>query len=143
MVSSSPVHKGGFFPEFFPDISISLQPSPIPKVPITTCAEPHTITTTAARVLDLFNCKHNDGSLFTAARVLDLFNCKHNDGSLFTAARVLDLFNCKHNDGSLFSSPEPSRSFCAEFFPDLSVSVQPSTDAPPSPRHLPQVSLPW
>jgi hypothetical protein len=91
MVSSSPVHKGGFFPEFFPDISISLQPSPIPKVPITTCAEPHTITT--------------------------------------TAARVLDLFNCKHNDGSLFSSPEPSRSFCAEFFPDLSVSVQPSTDA--------------
>jgi hypothetical protein len=30
---------------------------PIPKAPITTCTEPHPITTTAARVLDLFNCK--------------------------------------------------------------------------------------
>ena len=41
VVSSSPVHNGGFFPEFFPDFSMSLQPSPIPKAPITSsCAEP-------------------------------------------------------------------------------------------------------
>ena len=110
MVSSSPVHKGGFFPEFFPDISISLQPSPIPKAPITTCAEPHPITTTAARVLDLFNCK---------------VYCIH----YYIPQKYIFCLIPKHNDGSLFSSPEPSRSFCAEFFPDLSVSVQPSTDA--------------
>ena len=31
MVTSTPLHSGGFFPDFFPDVPMTLHPSPVPK----------------------------------------------------------------------------------------------------------------
>ena len=31
MVTSTPLHSGGFFPDFFPDVPMMLHPSPVPK----------------------------------------------------------------------------------------------------------------
>ena len=100
---------------------MSLQPSPIPKAPIiSTCAEPHTITTSATSFFDLVKVNYI----------------------------IIDLPHkiSKHNDCSQSSSPEPSRNFIAEFLPDPSVPVQLSTDAQtavlPSPRHRPPTFWP-